>query len=53
MNLLPICSPCNKSMGIIDMNVFVLNNFPENHKDFQNRTYNFKKESKNLFSFLP
>ena len=52
MNLLPICSPCNKSMGIVDMNVFVLNNFPENYKDFQNRKYNFKKESKNIFSFL-
>lgn len=51
-NLLPICSTCNKSMGTKNMELFILNTFPDNHKDYKNRKYYLKTESKKIFSFL-
>ena len=50
-NLLPICSTCNKSMGIMNMGSFILDNFPNNYKDYENRKYSFEPKS-TLFSFF-
>jgi len=47
-NLLPVCSQCNISMGIMDMGSFVKNNFPNNYSDFCNRKY----KTKNIFNLF-
>lgn len=38
-NLLPICSACNTSMGVLDMNEFIKRNFPNNYVNFTKRSY--------------
>jgi hypothetical protein len=40
-NLIPICSICNLSMGSINMNSFVYNNFPSNYDLFLLKIYTF------------
>lgn len=47
-NLLPICSACNTSMGITNMELFVKNNFPTNYVNFCNRKY---KLTNKFFNF--
>ena len=48
INLLPVCSQCNASMGSINMNVFIKNNFPDNYNNFINRKYKFSNTPKFL-----
>ena len=50
-NLLPVCSSCNLSMGIMNMELFVQNNFPDNYANFCSRKYTFEKNRK-MFRFL-
>ena len=50
-NLLPICSQCNASMGSINMNVFVKNNFPNSYNNFINKKYKLSNTPK-IFGFL-
>lgn len=50
-NLLPVCSSCNLSMGIMNMELFVEKNFPDNYGNFRNRKYMSGKNSK-IFGFL-
>jgi len=47
-NLLPICAQCNTSMGSINMELFVRNNFPSNYNGFITKKYKFANTSRFL-----
>ena len=43
-NLVPICQPCNSSMGVTNMDVYVETYYPQNLDAFLKRDYNEKVE---------
>ena len=40
-NIIPICQPCNLSMGITNMEIFILKHFPKNITYFKNKDYSY------------
>ena len=57
-NLRPICSSCNKSMGIKNMREYIKNNYPKNLDAFDNNIsplmqhINIKKKKKSSWTGL-
>lgn len=49
-NLLPVCSQCNTSMGVTNMELFVKEHFTSNYIRFCSRKYIFSRSK--LFDFL-
>ena len=41
-NILPICSGCNKSMGVENMEKYIKEHYPNNYNNFLKKDYNKK-----------
>ena len=44
-NIVPICSACNKSMGIRNMGEFIKEHYPDNYEKFSRKDYKDNKHS--------
>ena len=50
-NILPICHPCNLSMGTTNMDDYVAKHYPNNDTNFKNRTY-LQNQKKSLINWV-